>query len=181
MKTQQLSTTMRAIYATGNEIGYTLFGLMPPKLTAPKPIPAGLSDIPKIVTDMIPEFQELRQHGQTGPRLGGRDLWRNFDMHPLPIVHGFAFGSAARTVREAFERMPTYRIGRTAHFVVAAIAGGVVGRKTMGQAASVPPLALAFLIGFSVDVFLSFRETLSQSFIKRSDPEPRSKPAPAGT
>src|SRR5690242_13070622 len=30
MKTQQLSTTMRAIHETGSEIRYTLFGLMPP-------------------------------------------------------------------------------------------------------------------------------------------------------
>jgi hypothetical protein len=83
-------------------------------------------------------------------------------------------------------RMRTYveSEANSAHFVVAAFAGGVVGlfnNFTLGQAASLPPLALAFLIGFSVDVFLSFLETLSQSFIKRSDPEPRSKPAPAGT
>ena len=68
--------------------------------------------------------------------------------------------------------------------MVAAIAGGVVGlfnNFTLGQSASIPPLALAFLIGFSVDVFLSFLETLSQSFMKRSDSEPRSKPVPAST
>jgi hypothetical protein len=40
---------------------------------------------------------------------------------------------------------------------------------------------LAFLIGFSVDVFLSFLETLSQSFMKRSDSDPRPKPAVAST
>jgi hypothetical protein len=70
----------------------------------------------------------------------------------------------------------------SAHFVVAAIAGGVVGlfnNFTLGQSASIPPLALAFLIGFSVDVFLSFLETLTQSFMKRSDSDLLSKPAVA--
>jgi hypothetical protein len=164
MKTQQLSTTMRAIYATGNEIGYTLFGLMPPTPTAPKPIPAGLSDIPKIVTDMIPEFQELRQHGQTG-----RDL--------VAVIYGaistcirfrFYMGSRSDLLLELSEKLRAYPQQR-------------IQDRKVGQAASVPPLALAFLIGFSVDVFLSFLKTLSQSFTKRSDPEPRSKPAPAGT
>jgi hypothetical protein len=37
----------------------------------------------------------------------------------------------------------------------------------------------SFLIGFSVDVFLSFLETLTQSFMKRLDSDPLSKPAVA--
>ena len=164
MKTQQLSTTMRAIYATGNEIGYTLFGLMPPTPPAPKPIPAGLSDIPKIVTDMIPEFQELRQHGQTGRAL-------------VAVIYGaistcirfrLYMGARSDLLLELSEKLRAYPQQR-------------IQDMKVGQAASAPPLALAFLIGFSVDVFLSFLETLSQSFIKRSDPEPRSKPVPAGT
>ena len=68
--------------------------------------------------------------------------------------------------------------------IIGGIAGGVVGlfnNFTLGQSASIPPLALAFLIGFSVDVFLSFLETLSQSFMKRTDSDTRPKPAVAST
>src|SRR5205823_5130473 len=57
MKAQQLSTTMRAIHETGNEIGYTLFGLMPPTPPPPTPIPAGLANVGQTITNMIPEFQ----------------------------------------------------------------------------------------------------------------------------
>jgi len=63
MKTQQLSTTMRALHETGNEIGYTLFGMMPSVPPDPQAIPAGLPDVAQTITDMIPEFQQLRQYG----------------------------------------------------------------------------------------------------------------------
>jgi hypothetical protein len=66
MKTQQLSTTMRALHETGMQIRYTLFGLMPPTPPDPKPISPGLANIPETITKMIPDFQSLRQFGQTG-------------------------------------------------------------------------------------------------------------------
>jgi hypothetical protein len=186
MKTQQLSTTMRAIYETGSEIRYTLFGLMPPTPDQPTPIPAGLPDIAKTVTKMIPEFQDLRQYGQTG-----RDLvaviYGAISTCILPVLYAL-LGVCAKLLGQFEQQIRTRTYvqseANSAHFVVAAIAGGVVGlfnNFTLGQSASIPPLALAFLIGFSVDVFLSFLETLSQSFMKRSDSDPRPKPAVAST
>jgi hypothetical protein len=71
----------------------------------------------------------------------------------------------------------------SAHFVVAAIGGGVVGlfnNFTLGQSASIPPLAIAFLVGYAVDGFFSFLENLLQTFAKRSETEVRSKAAAAG-
>jgi hypothetical protein len=186
MKIQQLSTTMRAIYETSNQIGHTLFGLMPAAPPAPKPIPAGLADISKTVTAMVPDFQDLRQYGQSG-----RDLvaviYGSISTCILPVLYAL-LGVCAKLLGQ-FEQQIRSRTyvqseANSAHFVVAAIAGGVVGlfnNFTLGQAASIPPLGFAFLIGFSVDVFLSFLETLSQSFLKRSDADPRPKPAPAGT
>jgi len=58
---------------------------------------------------------------------------------------------------------------------------GLFNNFTLGQSESIPPLALAFLIGFSVDVFLSFLETLSQSFMKRSESEAWPQPVVART
>lgn len=186
MKVQQLSTTMRAIYGTGNEIGYTLFGLMPAAPPEPKPISAGLSDIAKTLTEMIPSYQELRQYGQTG-----RDLvaviYGSISTCILPVLYAL-LGVCAKLLGQFEQQIRTRTYvqseANSAHFVVAAIAGGVVGlfnNFTLGQAASIPPLGFAFLIGFSVDVFLSFLETLSQSFLKRSDADARPRPAPAGT
>jgi hypothetical protein len=59
------------------------------------------------------------------------------------------------------------------HLMVAAIAGLVVGlfNNFNTQAASLSPLALAFLVGYAVDVFFSFLETFLQSF-RRSKASP---------
>jgi hypothetical protein len=56
-----------------------------------------------------------------------------------------------------------------ARFIIAAIGGAVVGlfsNFTAGQGFKASPLALAFLVGYAVDVFYSFLETLIQSFTK---------------
>jgi hypothetical protein len=186
MKTQQLSTTMRGIYELSNKLGYTLFGLMPPRPDSPKPIPAGIPDVAKTIKAMIPEFQELRQYGQSG-----RDLvaviYGAISTRILPVLYAL-IGVCAKLLGQ-FERQIRTRTyiqseANSAQFVVAAIAGGVVGlfnNFTLGQSASIPPLAVAFLVGFSVDMFFSFLETLSQSFMKRSDSDPRSQAAPVST
>jgi len=184
MKTQQLSTTMRALHETGIQISYTLFGLMPPTPPDPKPISPGLANIPETITKMIPDFQSLRQFGQTG-----RDLvaviYGAISTCILPVFYAL-LGVCAKLLGQFEQQIRTRTYvqseANSAHFVVAAIAGGVVGlfnNFTLGQSASISPLAIAFLIGFSVDVFLSFLDTLSQSFLRRSDTEPRSKPVPA--
>jgi len=186
MKTPQLSTTMRALHETGNEIGYTLFGLMPPTPPHPKAIPAGLPSVAQTINDMIPEFQALRQYGQAG-----RDLvaviYGTIFTCILPVLYAL-LGVCAKLLGQFEQQIRTRTYvqseANSAHFVVAAIAGGVVGlfnNFTLGQSASIPPLALAFLIGFSVDVFLSFLETLSQSFMKRSESEARPQPVAART
>jgi hypothetical protein len=56
-----------------------------------------------------------------------------------------------------------------ARFLIAGIGGAVVGlfsNFTLKQGASIPPLAIAFLIGYSVDVFFSFLEGLLLAFTK---------------
>jgi hypothetical protein len=57
----------------------------------------------------------------------------------------------------------------SARFVIATIGGAVVGlfsNLTSGQGIKVSPLALAFLVGYAVDVFYAFLENLIQSFTK---------------
>ena len=43
---------------------------------------------------------------------------------------------------------------------------GLFNNFTVTQTASLPPLALAFLVGYAVDVFFSFLEGLLQAFSK---------------
>ena len=59
----------------------------------------------------------------------------------------------------------------SARFLIAGIGGAVVGlfnNFTITQQPSIPPLAIAFLVGYAVDVFFAFLEGLLQAFTKRS-------------
>jgi hypothetical protein len=53
-------------------------------------------------------------------------------------------------------------------FLIAAIGGAVVGLFgfSITQQPSVPPLAIAFLVGYAVDVFYSFLEGFLQAFTR---------------
>jgi hypothetical protein len=91
----------------------------------------------------------------------------------LPVLYAL-LGTCAYLLR-AFARQMTartftpYHSANSARFLVAAIGGAVVGlfnNFTVGQGASVPPLAIAFLVGYAVDVFFAFLESLVQSFTK---------------
>jgi hypothetical protein len=180
IKTQQLYTTSRALYQTANQIRFTLFGLMPPSPPEPSRIPAGLPNVAETIKEIIPEFQDLRQYGQTG-----RDLvavfYGTMSTCVLPIFFAL-LGVCAKFLRQ-FEqdiRNQTYvkSQARAAEFTVATIAGAVVGlfnNFTLGQSATIAPLALAFLVGFSVDVVFAFLETTIQTFVKRSEPSTLTK------
>jgi hypothetical protein len=57
----------------------------------------------------------------------------------------------------------------SARFLIAVIGGAVVGlfdNFTIGQGASIPPLAIAFLVGYGVEVFFSFLDGLLQPLTK---------------
>ena len=59
---------------------------------------------------------------------------------------------------------PSYAI--SARFFIALIGGMIVGLFGNISGTSLPPLALAFLVGYSADVFFSFLEGLLQNFRK---------------
>jgi hypothetical protein len=54
-----------------------------------------------------------------------------------------------------------------ARFIIAAIGGAVVGlfnNFSVTQGANISPLAIAFLVGYAVDVFYTFLDGLLQNF-----------------
>jgi hypothetical protein len=60
----------------------------------------------------------------------------------------------------------------SARLLVALIGGAVVGlfgNFNITQGASISPLAVAFLVGYAVDVFFTFLEGLLQTFTKRKN------------
>jgi hypothetical protein len=66
-------------------------------------------------------------------------------------------------------------------FLIAGIGGAVVGlfnSFVVSQSVTIPPLAIAFLVGYAVDVFFSFLEGLIRAFTR--DKGGTSAPATAG-
>jgi hypothetical protein len=61
-------------------------------------------------------------------------------------------------------------VANSARFLIAAIGGAVVGlfdNFTITQGASIPPLAIAFLVGYAVDVFFSSLEGVAPGLSPR--------------
>jgi hypothetical protein len=53
---------------------------------------------------------------------------------------------------------------------------GLFNNLAIGQGASIPPLAIAFLVGYAVDVFFASLESILQKFT-RSNPVSSTPPA----
>jgi hypothetical protein len=90
----------------------------------------------------------------------------------LPLLYAL-LGTCAYLLRTFEQQMATRTftpsVANSARFLIAAIGGSVVGlfnNFTIGQGASIPPLAIAFLVGYAVDVFFAFLEGMLQAFTK---------------
>jgi hypothetical protein len=104
----------------------------------------------------------------------------------LPVLYAL-LGTCAYLLRSFEEEMITKTYvpssANSARFLIAGIGGGVVGlfnNFTVTQGASIPPLAIAFLVGYAVDVFFAFLEGLLQTFTRtRSSASPQASAAAA--
>lgn len=100
----------------------------------------------------------------------------------LPVLYAL-LGTCAYLLRNFESQMSSHTFipspANSARFLIAAIGGAVVGlfnNFTITPEASVPPLALAFLVGYAVDVFFAFLEGLLKAFTKAEAPAPVSVP-----
>jgi hypothetical protein len=94
----------------------------------------------------------------------------------LPVLYAL-LGTCAYLLRNFESQMSNHTFipspANSARFLIAAIGGAVVGlfnNFTITPEASVPPLALAFLVGYAVDVFFAFLEGLLKTFTKTEPP-----------
>ena len=102
----------------------------------------------------------------------------------LPVLYAL-LGTCAYLLRTFEDQMTTRTFipseANSARFLIAAIGGAVVGlfnNFTISQGASIPPLALAFLVGYAVDVFFAFLEGLLKAFAKNTAPAPTAPALP---
>jgi hypothetical protein len=101
----------------------------------------------------------------------------------LPVLYAL-LGTCAYLIRTFEDQMSSRTFipsaANAARFLIAAIGGAVVGlfnNLSITDQASIPPLALAFLIGYAVDVFFAFLEGLLKTFT-RSAAAPNAQPPP---
>jgi hypothetical protein len=104
----------------------------------------------------------------------------------LPVLYAL-LGTCAYLLR-TFEKQMALRTftpsaANSARFLIAAIGGAVVGlfnNFTVTEGASIPPLAIAFLVGYAVDVFFAFLESFLQTFTKTATSSPTPTSASGG-
>jgi nitrate reductase NapE component len=136
-------------------------------------LPAGLPNLSRAAGDLTAVYQDVRYFGQS--------LLEDISFYYgaitvclLPALYAL-LGTCAYLLR-TFELQTASRTfipsgADSARFLIAAIGGAVVGlfnNFTIGQGASIPPLAIAFLVGYAVDVFFAFLEGLLSTFAKKA-------------
>lgn len=192
---QTFASLIRAIYARTRQLNWLILhavrdpfsNLRGPgeyKNTFQLPVPLP-SDLGPVLSGRILVYQDARSFGQ--------DVLDDVSVFYgaitaciLPALYAL-LGTCAYLLRSFSEGMTSRTFvpshSDSARFLIAAIGGAVVGlfnNFTITQQASIPPLAIAFLVGYAVDVFFSFLEGLIQAFTKSKNGS-STPPAPAGT
>jgi hypothetical protein len=143
-----------------------------PPTAKPFELDATLHDLAKETTDAISAYQETRHYAQT-VQSDASIFYGAILNCVLPMLYA-VLGALAFLIRrfEARQRSRTFteHDGHTARFAVAAIGGFVVGLFNVdvahgttappAQIASISPLAIAFLVGYAVDVFYALLEKM---------------------
>ncbi len=147
-------------------------------------LPTPLSDLPKAKDDRIVVYQKVRYFAQSV--LDDVSVFYNaITTCILPILYA-VLGTCAYLLRsyeqQISARTYTHSAANSARFMIAAIGGTVVGlfnNFSITQGVSISPLAIAFLVGYAVDVFFSFLEGLIQAFAKSRGSVGAASPPPS--
>lgn len=182
---QSFASTMRAIDTRSRQLNWFILrsekdpfaGLrgdqvkIKEKLQLKVPLPLDEVGLADVANDRITVYQDVRSFGQ-----GAVDdvsvFYGSLTVCILPVLYAL-LGTCAYLLR-SFEREMSNRTFIPSHadsprFLIAGIGGAVVGlfnNFVINQSVSIPPLAIAFLVGYGVDVFFSFLEGLIQAFTK---------------
>ena len=190
---QTFASLIRAIYTRSRQLnGFIFHSINNPfsdlrapgefKRTFQLPVPLP-PDLAPVVTGRVIVYQDARSFAQ--------DVVDDVSVFYgatttciLPVLYAL-LGTCAYLLRRFSQEMRTRTFvpshSDSARFLIAAIVGAVVGlfnNFTISQGVSIPPLAIAFVVGYAVDVFFSFLEGLIQAFSKSTNGS--STPSPSG-
>jgi hypothetical protein len=147
-------------------------------------LPPGIPNFSETAKEKIGVYQDVRYFAQSiGETVS--TLYGAMASGVLPMLYAL-LGACAYLLR-SFEdqfKLRTFDPSEvhTARFLIAGIGGAVVGlfnNFTLTQTATIPPLAIAFLVGYAADVFFSFLESLLQSFSRRGSQVPQAQSSQA--
>ena len=152
------------------------------KLQLPVPLP---QDLKKFAADpKIAVYQDVRSFGQ-GVVDDVSVFYGAMNSCILPVLYAL-LGTCAYLLRTFEQNMTSHTFipshADSPRFLIAGIGGAVVGlfsNFAVSQSVTIPPLAIAFLVGYAVDVFFSFLEGLIRAFTR--DKSGTSTPAAASS
>ncbi len=192
---QEYASTVRSIYARARRLNQFVYPHvdLPPPLVAPSGNPAEraeylkkkfelaipMTDLAAARDNMTVTYQDVRYFAQN-IMSDTSTFYGALNSCILPILYAL-LGTCAYLLRTFEDQMGTRTFipsaANSARFVIAAIGGTVIGLFGGFTArANASPLAIAFLVGYAVEVFFSFLEGLIKSFTKST-----SIPAPSSS
>jgi hypothetical protein len=135
------------------------------------PVPMQPVQLGANAIDWIRRYQDVRSFGQEV--IGQVSvLYGAISYCILPVLYAL-LGTCAYLLRSFSQQMSARTFvpshSNSPRFLIAAIGGAVIGlfnNFSISQAPSISPLAIAFLVGYAVDVFFSFLEGLTTVFTK---------------
>jgi hypothetical protein len=176
---QLFAATIRAIDARAVQLKFFAAYAVPDPFVAERAdenvfnatfqLPAKLTNVPGAAVDKIKVYQNERHFAQ-GVQEAVATVFGAATSCILPMLYAL-LGACAYLIRSFEEQVKTRSFTGvdkpTARFLIAGIGGlvvGLFGNFGAGHGATLPPLAIAFLVGYAVDVFFTFLEGLSQTF-----------------
>jgi hypothetical protein len=144
------------------------YKMLPPnELTHALELPPGLPNLAVAAAERICVYQRVRYFAQSTEE-NATVFIGAVATGILPVLYAL-LGAGAYVLRRLESQLRARTFINETHsprFITAAIAGAVVGLFNFGQGVSVSPLAIAFLVGYAVDVFFTFLESLIQTLSK---------------
>jgi hypothetical protein len=181
MQLQQFAETIRAIDGRALQLRsfvpfmvsdpWQAFRNDPDKMSERLQLDPALADPAKIAREKIRILQEARFYGES-LREAVSVVYGAITSCILPVLYSI-LGACAYLLMKTAEDIKKRRFVKShadmARFVIAGIGGGVVGlfNFAIAQPVSVSPLALAFLVGYAVDIFFTLLQTLVMNFTRR--------------
>jgi hypothetical protein len=182
---QTLASAIRAIHDRAGQLNAIIFpavaDLHPSGVAARSyyeiQVPLVQAQLGETIAEWIRKYQDARSFAQEV--LGQVSvLYGSITYCILPVLYAL-LGTCAYLLRSFGQEMSNRTFipshSDSPRFLIAAIGGAVVGlfnNFTITQTPSISPLAIAFLVGYAVDVFFSFLEGLTVAFTKSKTSKP---------